>query len=1374
MLHPLFKRERGAKSSMNLENQEYYIGLDCGTSSVGWAVTDLHYNLLRFHGKDMWGSHLFDEAQTAESRRLQRNARKRLGRRRERLNLLQDIFAEEIAKVDPTFFLRLNESCLHPEDRSAENRQPFSLFNDADFTDADYYRLFPTIYHLRMALIDGKAPEDPRLVYLALHNILKNRGHFLFQGKDISNVMSLAEVFDVLNDAYYEIYEEELHYTRSYEEIEELIQDKTVKTRDKINILDEVIYTGNTSKYKKALLQAMFGYKVTLSKLFPDAIECDVESIELRKASFEEEDLPVLEDSLTDDQFRLIEVVKQVFDWALLAGIMKGSERGYISEAKVAQYKSNHRDLATLKTLVRKYKPDEFNHFFYGVDKSKGLFSHYIGAINTASRKLDGKEAVVQRRVPRANTDAFYKEVKAILKGMPADDPDVIMIQDKMEADDFLPLLRSFRNGVVPYQVNKTEMEAILRSASPWMPWLNVKDDDGFTPAEKIISILEYRIPYYVGPLTDPKYNANAWIVRRKEGKILPWNFREMVDEEASDKQFIKRMTNKCTYLIGEDVLPASSLLYQKYLVLNEINTIKINNVPITVEQKQAIYNDLYKNSRKTVTTAGIKKYAISQGWVDKSEEINVTGIDVNAKSKLSSYHIFKNYDLKRSEKEWIINALTLHSDGGRIVEGMLRKELSDKLSDSQIKAISRMKFSGWGALSEKFLAGILSDEDENGECSSIISLLWKTNLNLMQILNDRRYGFLDKIEDREPIASLDYSVLENERISPKVKRQIWQAMKIVKEIQGVMKHAPKKVFIEVARYNRDDMKGNRTTSRKDTLLGIFKSDRELRKVYSEVYDSLDKQESSMITKRDRLYLYYTQLGRCMYSGEPIDLDDLLSGHGEKYDIDHIYPFSKSNDDSLTNKVLVKAQLNREKTNEYPIRDNIRHDMAGFWKTLKDKTLINEEKYNRLVRATALSSSDYEGFINRQLVETSQSTKALANILKRYYGDDTQVVYSKAGNVSDFRQKFEIYKARSVNHLHHAKDAYLNIVVGNILNTRYSSDWFRKNVNFNRPYEAPIDNVWIPGETIKHVKQTCFKNSVLFTRQPEMRTGQLFDLNLVAKGSKNGLLPAKMSDPKLQALLAEAEDKNAVIKAWTDRYGGYNAKANSHFALIKRKDKKNTVYEFVPIPIVWSKSLVDGAALIDYCQQELGYEEVEVIRPVVMINSSLIVNGYRFTLTGYTSGYITLESSQPLLLENDDMYYIKKLERFAAFKKDNKYALVDSIFDEISVDRNIEMYHVLREKAHEHCYHSRPSSQVKIFDSGLDLFTDLTVEDQVEALLQMISYFGMTNGMANLTLLNGSAHAGKLLVSAKFQKDKTSMVLVDSSITGLYEKRMKL
>ena len=83
--------------------KDYYLGFDIGTDSVGWAVTDDNYNILKFHGKNMWGIRLFDEAHTAAERRVFRTNRRRIARRKWRIQLLQELFAEEISKVDPNF-----------------------------------------------------------------------------------------------------------------------------------------------------------------------------------------------------------------------------------------------------------------------------------------------------------------------------------------------------------------------------------------------------------------------------------------------------------------------------------------------------------------------------------------------------------------------------------------------------------------------------------------------------------------------------------------------------------------------------------------------------------------------------------------------------------------------------------------------------------------------------------------------------------------------------------------------------------------------------------------------------------------------------------------------------------------------------------------------------------------------------------------------------------------------------------------------------------------------------------------------------------------------------------------------------------------------
>ena len=150
------------KNGNNQVKRNYYIGLDVGTSSVGWAVTDEDYNILKFKGNAMWGVRLFDTASTAADRRSHRTARRRLERQKQRMQILQMLFAEEIAKVDPNFFERMQQSGLIPEDKTTGSS--FSVFAEDRFTDREYHKLYPTVYHLRRELMDSRDAKDIRLI----------------------------------------------------------------------------------------------------------------------------------------------------------------------------------------------------------------------------------------------------------------------------------------------------------------------------------------------------------------------------------------------------------------------------------------------------------------------------------------------------------------------------------------------------------------------------------------------------------------------------------------------------------------------------------------------------------------------------------------------------------------------------------------------------------------------------------------------------------------------------------------------------------------------------------------------------------------------------------------------------------------------------------------------------------------------------------------------------------------------------------------------------------------------------------------------------------------------------------------------------------
>lgn len=177
---------------MGKMGEKMYVGIDMGTNSVGMAVTDENYNLYRVKGKDFWCSRLFGEAHTAVERRTNRISRRRRQREVARQGVLRELFSDEINKVDEGFFARLDESKYYMEDR--DNQQPYALFADSGYTDKNYFNDYPTIFHLRNELIHPtKDAYDVRLVYLAIANMFKHRGHFLSETLDMDKITSSAE-----------------------------------------------------------------------------------------------------------------------------------------------------------------------------------------------------------------------------------------------------------------------------------------------------------------------------------------------------------------------------------------------------------------------------------------------------------------------------------------------------------------------------------------------------------------------------------------------------------------------------------------------------------------------------------------------------------------------------------------------------------------------------------------------------------------------------------------------------------------------------------------------------------------------------------------------------------------------------------------------------------------------------------------------------------------------------------------------------------------------------------------------------------------------------------------------------------------------------
>lgn len=1343
--------------SMNKKNMQYYLGLDIGTDSVGFAVTNEKYDLLKFHGKPVWGTHIFDAASLCTDKRNFRTSRRRLDRRQQRISLVQELFAPEISKVDADFFKRIKASALYREDAG----YPYSIFCDSEYSDKDYYRQYPTIHHLIVELMDNKDPHDVRLVYLACAWLVAHRGHFL-SNVSKENVADMKDFGKVYNEFLKFFSDNGYSEPWKIEHIEALSNEIKKKTGviNKVKGITKVIYGDNKPPKgteeefpfsREMMIKLLGGGTCKISELFDNEDYSEFGSVCL---GYDDDKMGEIMANIGDD-YNLISVMRKIYDWALLVDSLGSSQT--ISEAKVAVYRQHEEDLHFLKHLIRKYVPDQYNEVFRESDKDN--YVAYVNHSDDATLKIKTKSA-----------EDFSKYLTKIVKPIVPNSEEQEQYSDmirRLELRSFLPKQKNTDNRVIPHQLYWYELSIILKNAANYLPFLSEKDSEGLSVSQKIESVFLFRIPYFVGPLNPS--SPHAWL-KRKEGKIYPWNFEKMVDLDMSEELFIKRMTNTCTYLPGETVIPKDSLCYQRFTVLNEINNIRINGERISVELKQRIYSDLFLRVKK-VTRKKLCDYLISNGIIEKGAENAVTGID-EIKSSLSSQIAFSRlisqHIISETEAEDIIERASYAEDKHRLMRWLDKKYPSLELEDK--KYICNLKISDFGRLSRMFLCELEGTENQTGEVTTVLSALWNTQNNLMELLSDK-YTFVDEIREYTEDYYATHKMSLNERldemyISNAVKRPVYRTLDIVKEIAKVY-GAPTKVFVEMTRGAAPEKKGKRTKTRKEQILELYAKCKEedVRLLKQQLEEMGDYADSRL--QGDKLFLYYMQLGKCMYTDQPISIEQL----GTKlYDIDHIYPQAYVKDDSIiNNKVLVLSEANGQKSDTYPISDDIRRKMHGRWRYLKEAGLISEEKYQRLTRSVPFSDEEKYGFINRQLTETSQSTKAVATLLKEMY-PDTEIVYCKARLTTDFRQEFGLLKSRLFNDLHHAVDAYLNIVTGNVYNMKFSRQWFsvdskyslKTKTLFTHPLICKGRTVWDGEAMLSKVKATAVKNTASFTKFSYFKTGGLFDQNPVT--AAEGLVPLKAGLP-------------------TEKYGGYNKPAVMFFIPVKYSAGKKTDVMIMSVEKLYGESfLKDENFAEEYAksriQSILGKKVDSISFPMGMrpwkVNTVLSLDGFKVCITGNSSGgrQILLQPIVSYKESAEWQLYMKKLEMFVEKNMRNSRYIYDKEYDHVSKEENCKLYEMYIKKANDSIYALRPNIPQEAIKKGKDKFASLMILDQCKTLLSIHALFtrGAASGV-DLRGIDAASKAATCILSSNVSNwvNKYHNVrLIDTSPAGLW------
>lgn len=1469
--------------------KNFYIGLDIGTGSMGWAVTDENYNLMRKKGRDLWGCYLFDEAKTAAETRGYRTARRRLARTKHRLMLLQELFANEIAKVDMGFFARLDNSKYFIEDKKdKETNQEIKtlnvLFDDKSFTDKDYFKRFQTIFHLRNYLINNEI-TDIRFLYLGIHHIIKNRGHFLYsQDFDFSNSSEIMSDFFNISSYFSDNVLNTICFENFNEILDVLCNKKLTKTDKQNKIL--ALTQGPKDKHLKELAKAMVGSPFSLNVLFNTKdFEKDAK-LDFNKDTIEsifQEYEPILGDERTN----VIISLKRILDFVALKFILGNHE--FISESKVESYGKHHEDLESLKDYIKENCPEKYKLVFRRQTLSKHDQEYdYLFKKEKDKDKEDEKKDQKTKEInnyakyigmdhhkgfSKCTKEDFYNFLKDEIK---VDNNDIL---SKIKNGTFLEKQRSAGNSIIPYQVHLHELKAILANAEKFFPFLK-EVSDGMTVSEKIISLMTFRVPYYVGPFITQNYvgpfttqkTKHSWMIK-KEGvnaneKITPWNFDKVVDKDASEQEFIRRMTNKCTYLAGMNVLPKYSLLYSEYVVLNELSNLRVNGEK-SLEVKQILFNLAKKEKKMTLKkccTELIKQGIVPNGSIPENI---FSGITDDLKGSLSSYIGLKNVlgecfvDQNREVCEDIILRITTVSDKDRLAEqiarmygklisdkkikqlinincsknGKLSKEnelkkvlgegfvysnremceniilwittISDKdrlaecieknygklILDSTIKRLKDFNYSQWGKFSKELLSETF-ELDSNGEYGnvSIIEALKNGTENFMELLSNRHgYSRAISLYNKEFCSNeVTYRSVEDLYCSPAVKRGIWNSIKLVKEIMKIEGKAPKKVFIEMTR-------GEELTSQKDNKKAKPDS---RKKRLQELYDSLSKKDwqdlyTSLNTsnvdidgeknikknflsnynelfdkrKKDKIYLWFTQLGRDIYTGKPIEIKDIFNS--KLYDIDHIYPQSKIKDDSHNNRVLVDRTINQnEKSDSYPLSNEIRTRMLSFWKILRKKKFISEEKYYRLTRSTALTFDECADFIDRQLVFTSITTKAVADLLKKLIGSQCEIVYSKARNVSDFRNKFHLIKLRELNDLHHAKDAFLNIVVGNIFSTKFKFGGAKfllqegaDGYDLRKIFSENVPNAWNVKDKIR-ISEIYERNTCKVIRQTSEGKGKLFDATI--KTASEGLIPLKAP------LKAPLKEKDPISN--TAKYGGYSGTTTAYFMLVKSEDNKGKIMVSLErVTVLEAINLQSKEDKEKYCIEKLKLINPHIISYCIKLNTLININGSYASLVGGTGNTIELHNEMQFILEKETVRKIKQVVRYqkAVQLESKKEIKLDD--DElikaykINLEDNLSLFDILTNRL---CGNEYRILSNRYFKIGSQLkekrsdFKQLTLQTQTKLIIQILNIFQCKSTSSDLSLLGID---GKIRLRPPKNITGKNFIFITQSMTGFYK-----
>ena len=578
----------------------------------------------------------------------------------------------------------------------------------------------------------------------------------------------------------------------------------------------------------------------------------------------------------------------------------------------------------------------------------------------------------------------------------------------------------------------------------------------------------------------------------------------------------------KCRFVPDAPLCPKGSWLSQQRRMLEKLNNLALaggNQRPLDPEERQAILSRLQTQASMTWpgvrrTLAPIYRARGEPGEeralkfnLEEGGEKKLLGNPVEAKLA----DIFGSDWHEHSRKQEIRESLprrTWQADyeqvGDQRVVILPRAERAARradlvqdfvsefgLSDDQATKIETLKLpSGWEPYSVEALQAMLPHLEDGVRFGELVmSPDWEDWRAETFPGREQPTGeVFDRLpspaerEEREHVASLR---------NPTVARTRNELRKVVNNLIDLY-GKPDLIRVEVAR----DV-GNSKRQREEKASGIRRQERR-RKAAREALQQNGFVEPTR-PEIERWMLWEECGHRCPYTGDTISFDALF--RTGDFEVEHIWPRSRSLDNSFRNKTLCRKDVNLRKGNQTPHElfrsneeewDALANRLAGM-KAARGGTGMSPGKIRRF-----LAPSVPEGFASRQLNDTGYAAREAVAYLKKLWpdqGPEAPVrVFAVSGRVTGHLRRLwrlnniladDGEKTRA-DHRHHAIDALTVACCHPGMTQKLSRHWQEED-----DPRAPQPLLPPPWETIRRDAESAVAAIIVSHRVRRKVSGQL-------------------------------------------------------------------------------------------------------------------------------------------------------------------------------------------------------------------------------------------------------------------------------------------